>query len=352
MKKFLAILLGTMLVLSLAACGQKEGERLDKEAFVLDTIVSFSVWTNNSLNKKNAEDILNKTEALCKYYEDMMSKSIETSDIYRINHSNGAPVVVSPQTAYMLEEGIKYSELSGGYFDITILPIKDLWDFKAEHPVVPTESQIQEALSHVDYHNIVLGDQAPYVDQNGKEEMGRSVTLKNGAMVDLGGIAKGYIADQVSEYMKEAGVTKGIINLGGNVLMIGEKEPGAPWRVGIQNPDGEQNSYVGAVSINDESVVTSGVYERFFEVDGKVYHHLLDPFTGKPADNGLQSVTILSDKSVDGDALSTSCFVLGLEKGMALAESLPHIEAVFITWDGEIHQTSGVSGYAFEITNN
>lgn len=322
--------------------------RFDRESFVLDTIVQFSVWTNDTLQEEQAKDILAQAEQLCRYYENLMSKSIEKSDVYRLNHANGEEIVISQETAYLIEQSLEFSKKSEGHFDITILPVKELWDFKSDSPTVPTKEQIDRELTKVSYQNIVLGEHTTQ-EIDGKQIPARRIKLLNNAMIDLGGIAKGYIADKLAEMMKAQGVKKGIINLGGNILMIGEKEKGKPWRVGIQNPDGVQNSYIGSVSIVDQSVVTSGVYERYFEKDGKMYHHILNPFLGKPVENDLLSVTILSDLSMEGDALSTTCFVLGLEKGMELIESMDNVEAVFITSDKKLHVTGGISKYDLQM---
>lgn len=356
MKKFLISSLLGLLLLALSGCNQTQEKSVSREVFALDTISSISIWTNQDLDEKAADEILKNVEKLILYYDKLLSRTQEGSDVYRANHAQGAATAISLETAYLIQESIRYAEETGGYFDITILPVKDLWDFKADHPEVPSEDQIQAAKSLVNYRNIDLGTQA-FVGENdeilqspldtNQEKSWVLLQLKKGATIDLGAIAKGYIADKVGEYLKSEGVNKGIINLGGNVLMVGEKEAGTPWTVGVQSPDGVQNSYIATVSINDESVVTSGVYERYFEIDGIRYHHLLDPYTGKPVDNGLLSVTILSEESVVGDALSTSCFVLGLEKGLTLIEKTPGVEAVFALEDGDFITSSGINKYSF-----
>ncbi len=345
--------------MGLAGCKNKEEKSLSREVFALDTISTFTVWTNDTVDEKKAQDLLADAEKLIIYYDRLLSRTIESSDVYRANNAGGQTVDVSLDTAYLIEESLKYSGLTEGYFDITILPVKELWDFKSDHPRVPSEAEINKARALVDYKNIDLGSEVitgendlvslPPVGSKGQKAW-RKLTLRNGAEIDLGAIAKGYIADKISDYLKSQGVSKGIVNLGGNVLMIGEKEPGTPWKVGIQNPDGAQNSFIATVAINDKSVVTSGVYERFFEIDGVRYHHLLDPYTGRPADNGLLSVTILSEESVTGDALSTSCFVLGVEKGLDLIENTKDVEAIFILEDGEIIKSSGIEAYNFTPT--
>ena len=162
--------------------------------------------------------------------------------------------------------------------------------------------------------------------------------------MDLGFIAKGFIADRLKESLLEKGVESALINLGGNILAVGSKPDGSPFEIGVRKPFDTQNTALTTLSLSDRSLVSSGVYERYFEKDGKRYHHLLDPFTGYPVENGLLGVTILSSSSMEGDALSTTAFVLGPEEGMALIESLPDTEAVFITEDYKLHYSSGLSG--------
>ena len=211
-----------------------------------------------------------------------------------------------------------------------------MWDFstkalldETDASMIPSDEDIQSALKTVDYHAVVVD--------------GTTVTLTDpDAKIDLGGIAKGYIADRMKDYLNENGATSGIINLGGNVLCLGTKADGSAYSIGLQRPFDENGSLIAAVHVTDETVVSSGVYERSFEVNGKLYHHILDTATGYPYDNGLLGVTIITDESVDGDGLSTTCFALGLKDGMALIESLSDTEAIFITDDYELHASSGI----------
>lgn len=204
-----------------------------------------------------------------------------------------------------------------------------MWDFHSDDPKLPQPSAIKKAVADIDYRNVKI---------NGNE-----VALENkGAAIDAGGIAKGFIADKMKEYLLSRGVTAGMINLGGNVLAIGEKDDKSAYTIGIQRPFDETGAVMAAVEIKDMSVVTSGIYERCFELDGILYHHILDTDTGYPYQNGLLSVSVISKNSVDGDGLSTSCFALGLEKGMELIESVEDAEAVFVTSDYELHCSSGI----------
>ena len=244
------------------------------------------------------------------------------------------PVTVSKETAQLIETALDYSARSDGAFDITIAPLLDLWNFKPEQHegTVPDADQIQEALSHVDYKKVQLD--------------GATVTLLDPqASIDLGGIAKGYIADRLRDYLISEGYDSALINLGGNILTVGAKPDGSAFRVGIRKPFSESGEQLETVACKDRSVVTSGTYERYFEQDGKRYHHILSPSDGYPVENGLASVTILSPSSTDADALSTACFVLGPEKGLELIESLDGIEALFVTDELEEISSSGFQAY-------
>ena len=231
---------------------------------------------------------------------------------------------MSKETIKLIKKGIYYSEMSDGAFDITIAPVSSLWDFKAETPSVPSPEAIAEAVSHVNYENIIIRD--------------NTVKLADPqAGIDLGAIAKGYIADRIKDYLEEEGVRHAMINLGGNVLAMGSKLDGSDYNIGIQKPFDETGEPITSVKISDKSVVTSGIYQRYFKADGKIYHHILDPNTGYPCENNLYSVTILTDSSLTADALSTTCFLLGYDRGMKLINQLDNVDAVFITNDNQIH---------------
>ena len=226
----------------------------------------------------------------------------------------------------MIQLGIHYGELSDGKFDITVLSASELWDFHDGKKVIPDQKVLEEAVSHIDYKNIQVD--------------GTTVTMKDPkCRIDLGGIAKGYIADRLKEYLEKEGIEHATINLGGNVLTIGTKPDGSDYKIGIQKPFAADGEVLEVLSVHDRSVVSSGDYERYFEKDGVIYHHILDPQSGWPVQNDLDQVTILSDSSADGDALSTTCYVLGLEKGMKLIQEMDDVEAIFVTKDGEIHRS-------------
>lgn len=314
-------LLAMVLLVSVSGCN-KTNEPLTKSSFKLNTIITITLYDNTD------ESIIDECFALCDKYENLLSRTIETSEIYNINNSNGTVEDVSKETIDILKKAIYYSELSKGAFDITIEPITSLWNIGSSDQRVPQQEEITAALQHIGYQNLIVND--------------TSITLLQENMgIDLGAIAKGYIADQIKELLLSRNVHSAIINLGGNVLCVGQKPDGAKFRIGIQKPFKERSETVAVMDLSDVSVVSSGIYERYFEVDGVSYHHILDPATGYPFDNGLISVTIVSSNSADGDALSTSCFGLGLEKGLELIQSLENTYAAFITEDGQLHYSEG-----------
>lgn len=318
MKHIKISLLFLFCIFIISGCSASSTEKQSVTGLYFDTVIQIDTWGTDST-------ILDECLELCEKYENKFSNTIETSEISQINHANGQPVTVSDDTIELLQKGIAYGELTNGKFDITISSVSDLWSF-TDNPdkLIPNEEIIQEALTHVDYKNIQI--------------KGNTVTLTDpDTKIDLGGIAKGYIADKLKEYLTESGVEHALINLGGNSLAVGSKYDGSAFRIGIQKPFDQQGSAISVLEIRDQSVVSSGVYERYFEKDEIIYHHILDTNTGYPIRNNLLQVTIVSDISVDGDALSTSCYALGLEDGSELIKQLDGVEAYFITDDYEIH---------------
>lgn len=303
-------------------------EPVSATAIKLNTAVTVTIYDSQD------RELLTECMNLCDKYEKIFSRTASDSELYQLNHRELTPVAgtedtfqISDPLAELIRKGLYYSELSEGAFDIAIEPLTSLWDFTAEDPQVPEDRLIQEALTKCDYHNVSVSDN-------------NEVILKTeDTAIELGAIAKGYIADRLKDYLISQGVKSAIINLGGNVLCIGGKPNDSSFKIGIQKPFADRSETIAVMDIKDKSVVSSGVYERCFEQDGTLYHHLLNPRTGYPYDNGLIAVTIISDESVDGDALSTTCFALGLEDGMKLAESLDNVQAFFVTSDYEIHYT-------------
>ena len=226
--------------------------------------------------------------------------------------------------------------VSHGAYDLTIEPLSSLWNFTSDEHVIPAEDDITAAAERVNWKNVKL-------DGNTLTFLSPDTTL------DLGSIAKGYIADRMKDYLTESGVESAIINLGGTVLCVGERTNHQPFRIGLQKPFADYATVFADLNIDDMSVVSSGVYERHFEENGVNYHHLLNPKTGYPYQNGLVAVTIVSPRSVDGDVLSTTCFSMGLDKGLELINSMDGIYAYFITDDYELIYSDGAEAFIDEI---
>lgn len=317
-------------------------EPISISSIKLNTAVQITIY--DSQDKALLDDCL----ALCDKYELVFSRTNEKSELYKLNHRKDTsdkdpnadgqttpyPVSgtadtwhISEDLASLLSQGLSITRESDGAFDIAIAPLTSLWDFTAEDPKVPDDAAIQKAL--------------PLCSSDGVTIDGQDITLpSDDIQFDVGAIAKGYIADRLKDFLVKKGVNSAIINLGGNVLCIGSKPNGTPFKIGIQKPFADRNETEAVMDIAGKSVVSSGIYERCFKQGGKLYHHILNPQTGYPYDNGLISVTIISDQSVNGDALSTTCFALGLKDGLKFAEK-KGVQAVFITEDYELHYTDG-----------
>ena len=317
-------------------------EPISISSIKLNTAVQITIY--DSQDKALLDDCL----ALCDKYELVFSRTNEKSELYKLNHRKDTsdkdpntdrqttpyPVSgtadtwhISEDLASLLSEGLDITRESDGAFDIAIAPLTSLWDFTAEDPKVPDDAAIQKAL--------------PLCSSDGVTIDGQDITLpSDDIQFDVGAIAKGYIADRLKDFLVKKGVKSAIINLGGNVLCIGSKPDGTPFKIGIQKPFADRNETEAVMDITGKSVVSSGIYERCFKQGGKLYHHILNPKTGYPYDNSMISVTIISDQSVDGDALSTTCFALGLDEGLKFAEK-KGVQAVFITEDYKLHYTDG-----------
>lgn len=264
--------------------------------------------------------------------EQAFSVNLPDSAVSQINQSAGiAPVIVPQEVIYVLQEALRIAERTGGAFDPTIGPLVNLWDIGGDNSQVPSQQAIDHARSLVDWRLVEIDSQR-----------GTVYLPKQGMALDLGGIAKGYAADELVAIAQEAGIQQALFDLGGNIYAFGTKADGTPWRVGVKDPAQPGGSPALALAVQNRSVVTSGMYERFFEQEGIRYHHILNPATGYPVWNDIQSVTIVSKSSLLADALSTSVFLLGREKGLALLES-EDAEGVIIGEDNLVYPTSGIA---------
>ncbi len=326
----LTIFIATMIIAQ-TGCSSAP-QTVSRENYLLDTTCNLIVYsTGDGLDEQIANAAIDNAYDLCAQLDKTLSKTVEVSDVAKINSAGGEWVEVCDYTRDLINAGLEYSELSEGSFDITVGRLTDLWDFHATDPVLPEAGDLAAAVQHVGYECVQVD--------------GNKVRLTDPEMkIDLGGIAKGYIGDRMVDVMKKAGVTSGIVNLGGNIICIGEKSDGEGFNIGIEAPFSDRTDIIGSVNVANKTLVTSGVYERMFEIDGKIYHHILDVNSGYSIDNDLNAVTIIADigKSMDCDALSTTCLIKGYKEARKLIEGIDGIEAVFILKDGSIYQTAGV----------
>lgn len=319
-KIFQIILLPAACSIAFSGCGNfSSKEPLKATGFYFDTVISVTIYEGGS------EEVLDACMELAGHYDALLSPNIEGSDIWKINHSLGQAVDVEEDTLTILKTALSYAQLSDGLVDPSIGSLSSLWNFgSGNKEIVPEAEEISAALSHVDYKAVIIE--------------GSHVTVTDPEVqIDLGFIAKGFIGDQMKEFLISKDVSSALINLGGNVVTLGSRPDGTPFCIGIQKPFADAGTAALTLDISDISVVSSGNYERYFEKDGVRYHHILSPKTGYPAESGLSQVTILSPRSIDADALSTLCFLLGYENASRLLENSPDLQAVFITTDGEIH---------------
>lgn len=303
-------------------------ELLSLSTMAFDTLVVIAAYTD--------ESTIRELLLSCNAYDQMFSSQREGSEIYTLNHAQGERVQVSPQTYSLIKQAVQFAHDSNGAFDLTVGSVSLLWDFVKG--VKPTDAAIQEGLLHIGYQHVILEDDN-YVRLDDPQ-----------TMIDLGGIAKGWIADDFARRLREAGVSGAIINLGGNVYVVGSKQVDGqrhPWRVAIKDPNNPDESIVGTLDVTDKSVVTSGIYERHFVLDGKDYWHIIDPQTGYPKDSDLSSVTVVSDSSAVGDALSTTLFLEGVEQGTQALARYQGVDAFFVKQDGQELTTSGLAQYNF-----
>ena len=308
----------TALPAIIAGCAVKQqAEPLSETRLLLDTYCTITIYDTQD------RTILTGALDLCAEYEALLSKYIEGSDVWRINHAGGEAVAVMPQTVEIIRESLKYGELSGGMFDITVGRLSTLWDFTGQSGV-PAVPEIALARETVDYRQVnIIGNTVQLADPN--------------AWLDLGGVAKGYIADKAAAFIKESGAGSAVIDLGGNIVTVGQKPDGNPWRVGVAKPFSERNDLIGVVNTGEASIVSSGVYERQFAENGVLYHHILDPFTGMPVKSDTVGATVLSVSSMEGDILSTIALLLGSDKAAdVFSNASGFIGAALVLEDGEL----------------
>lgn len=316
--------------------------------YAFNTVVTLQAFADESLCKQTFRQALDA----CRKFERLFSRTLPHSDIARLNDAHGSWVDVSRETFDLLATSKRYCEESGGIFDITMGSAVKLWDF--HRGIIPDAAELEEALRHVDWRGVVLEQELsqegaaenlqnghaetqdkraePQADESEKNVRYRARLDDPHASVDVGGTAKGYIADAVGAVLLSAGIERFIVNLGGNVLAHGAKPDGKPWRIGLQDPRASRESgkIVGAVPLTNASAVTSGTYERCFAHDGRTYHHILDPKTGFPAETDLAGATVVARTSLDAEGYSTTLLALGKDAAAEFVRTHESILAAYL----------------------
>lgn len=317
------VLLFLLCIAMLTACqNSDENKKVSKDIFAMDTYMTVTAYG------KNAENGVNKAVDEINRLETVLSAEKQESDIYKLNETGSG--TLSTDTKNIVSKALEINKTTNGAFDISIYPLMVKWGFTTQKYNVPSKNEISKLLKDVDSSKIIF------------DEKSGNIKLKENMKIDLGGIAKGYTSKRVMQIFKECGVKSGLVSLGGNVQALGTKTDGTAWQIAIENPD-KSSDYIGVVSVKDKAVITSGGYERYFEKNGKTYHHILDPETGYPAESGLKSVTIVSDDGTLADALSTSLFVMGKEKALDYwREHKNEFDTVLVEDNGDITITGGL----------
>ena len=338
MKQIKKLIIFTLVCLTLTSCNSKTTDTTDdieenqpannnesqsRDVFAMDTYMTLTAYGNN------ADEALNEAEAEIERLDALLSTGDENSEIYELNQ-NGTGTI-SEDTETLLDESEKLYTDTDGVFDITIYPVMEAWGFTTQNYRIPSAEELKGLLENVDASKV-------HYDEDSKE-----VTLPANVKIDFGGIAKGYTSSRIMEIYKKCGLTSGMVSLGGNVQLLGAKPDGSPWRVAVQSPD-DTTDYLGILETKDKAVITSGGYERYFEEDGKTYHHIIDPSTGYPAESGLKSVTIVSDDGTLADGLSTSLFIMGKEKACDFwKEHNDKFDMILLTDDNELYVSEGIA---------
>lgn len=343
-KKIVVLLIAAMCVLTVGGCGTKEKpqtsvssaketksaagssetQEATKEVFAMDTYMTLTAYG------ADAQAAVDDAAAEITRIEEMVSTGIDTSEIAKLNQTGRA--TLSKDAAYLVERSLELYKSTNGAFEISIYPVMQAWGFTTQNYRVPEKKELTTLLKKVDSQKIHFS-----------EKTGEISFEKKGMEIDLGGIAKGYTSGRIMDIFREHGIKSGVVSLGGNVQVMGTKTDGSLWRVAVENPK-DEGDYLGVLETSDQAVITSGGYERYFEQDGKHYHHIINPKTGYPAQSGLSSVTIVSSDGTLADGLSTSLFIMGKEKAIAYwRQHKEEFDAILVDDDGKLFVTEGVA---------
>ena len=342
--KYINCLLAVCLCVSalLVGCGQKTAEKCEtasessqnqsddiqeasRDVFAMDTYMTVTAYG------ENAEVAVDAAEVEIERLDALLSTGDADSEIAKLNADGNAKL--SEDAGYLVERALELYQETDGTFDIAIYPVMEAWGFPTQKYRVPSDREIQKLLKNVNSQKIKI---------NKKTNV---VTLEKNMKIDLGGIAKGYTSQRIAKIYKKDGVKSGVISLGGNVQAIGTKTDGSRWKVGVQSPD-DTESMIGAYEAADEAVITSGAYERYFEKDGKTYHHIIDPATGKPSEKDLKSVTIISKNGTLSDTLSTTLFVMGKDKAISYwKEHSKEFNMILVDENNKVYISQGIKDH-------
>lgn len=315
MKRMFIIYAVILLIILMGGCAEKE---VTADIFAMDTLMSFTLY--------GKQEDMNEIKAEIYRLDNKFSSEKEQSIIYQMNHQEQTKL--DGETLYLLQEAREMKERTGGAFDISLGALSRRWGFfnreyENENYTVPSDAEIDMLL-----------------DEHNSFSINGEVFVRKQAQIDLGACIKGYAGDRITEILKENGITGGVFSLGGNICTIGQRKDGKGWRIAVQDPQG---GYLGTLESRDEAVVTSGAYQRYFEKDGVLYHHILDPCTGRPAQSGLASVTVVSSSGFTADMLSTAVFVMGRQKAEAFYQNNEGVELILQDEAGGLYVTQGLA---------
>ena len=333
-KKVISMTVCLAMLLPLCACGDTKEQ---KQVFAMDTVMTLTAYG------KNAKTGLDAATGVINSLNTLLDPEVENSAAYQLNHADGQNVIVTPQVAEILSAALKVCKQSDGALDLSVYPLYLAWgEFDSEKGKIPSSDEIKELLKNVRFSETSI------TEFNG--ESNYSVRMPAGTQISFGAVAKGCASNRAIEAMRNAGVESGIVSLGGNVQTLGLKPDGSKWTVAVEDPN-DTGSYIGTLKVGETAVVTSGNYQRcFIGSDGIKYHHLIDPSTGEPANNGLVSVTVVCEEGTMADCLSTAMFVLGVNGALRYWRNYGGFDMVMITEDNEVICTSGLVE-VFELTN-
>lgn len=301
----------------------ESNEEASKDIFAMDTYMTVTAYG------AKAQEAVDEAEAEIQRLDELLSTGNEESEIAQLNQNKNA--TLSEDAGYLVERALELNKETDGAFDIAIYPVMEAWGFPTQNYQVPTADTLESLLKLADVSQIIY------------DENSRKISFGwEGMKIDLGGIAKGYTSSRIMDIYKENNISSGLVNLGGNVQALGTKPDGSKWRVAVQSPD-DTEDYLGILSVEDKAVITSGGYERYFEQDGKTYHHIIDPKTGYPAENGLTSVTVVSEDGTLADGLSTSLFIMEKDKAIEFWRAhSDEFDIIMLTDEGKLYVTEGI----------